>query len=197
MADADDYADKPFGEVLLDVAQAQIEVGHYGVAVVIAQTVIEASVEHAFGFLFHLNIPRSQETMRALLPDCTFRRPASRKLWRELTNDDIREPRDEWNAYNRHLDRRNRAAHGGILYGWLPSEDVTREEAEASIEAVRNMRAHIDRVIGTQIDEIVAAREQGNEDQWRALRFLRPRPVESPQSEESNTVKAERAEDEP
>jgi len=118
-------------------------------------------------------------------------------LWRELTNDEIREPRDEWRAYNAHVDRRNRVAHGGILYGWVPSEDVTRADAEASIEAVRNVRAHVERVVSAQIDEIVAAREQGKEDQWRALRFLSPRPVETPPSEDSNADEAEQADSEP
>jgi hypothetical protein len=41
------------------------------------------------------------------------------------------------------------------------------------------LRAHIDRVVAAQIDEVVAARERGKEDQWRALRFLSPRPESS------------------
>ena len=47
-----------------------------------------------------------------------------------------------------------------VLFGRHASEDITREDAEASIEAVRAIRAHVDRVIAAQIDELVPARQK-------------------------------------
>src|SRR4051812_33357492 len=110
----DDQAVKPFGEALLSVAEDQIDAGHFGVAVVVAQTVVEASVELAFIVLFGLNVPRSVETMRSLLRDRTFMERTTRTLWHELTGDDIKTPKAEWKAYHDHIERRNRAAHGAI-----------------------------------------------------------------------------------
>jgi hypothetical protein len=187
MTDDDMAPGTPFGEELLRIAEEQIEAEHYGVAVVIAQTVIESHIDLAFGTLFHFNVPHSVETMRALLPDRTFMNRATRMLWTDLTYDEIKKA-DAWKEYDKHVQRRNRVAHGAIMFGRHPSEDLTRADAEASLNAVRNMRAHIDGVISGQIDEIVAARERGEEDQWRALRLLSPRPVESSSVEGEDTT---------
>jgi hypothetical protein len=166
--------DGPLGEELLVLAEAQVAAGHFGVAVVIAQTVIEASVEFAFTILFFLNVPRSGETMRALLPDRTFMNRATRTLWNDLTYDDITEPRSEWKAYHEHIERRNKVAHGNVFFGWDPDEDVTEVQAKASLQAVRAMRDHIDRVVGQQVAELGGPKQ----DQWRALRAISPRPTE-------------------
>jgi hypothetical protein len=83
----------PLGEELLVLAEAQVAAGQFGVAVVIAQTVIEASVEFAFGLLFFLNVPRSAATMDALLPDRTFMNRATRTLWKDLTYETSRNRR--------------------------------------------------------------------------------------------------------
>ena len=164
----------PLGEELLALAEAQVANGHFGVAVVIAQTVIEASVEFAFMILFFLNVPRSGETMRALLPDRTFMDRATRTLWTDLTYDDITKPADEWKAYHQHIERRNKVAHGGAVFSSDPSEDVTEEEAKASLQAVRAMRDHIDRVTVQQVTELGGPAQ----DQWRALRAITPRPAD-------------------
>jgi hypothetical protein len=140
--DEDEYAGRPFGEQLIDVAEAQLEAGHFGVAIVIAQTVIESTAQLAFDILFGLNVPRSSETMLALLPDRSFANRATRTLWTELTGDDIKEPRDEWKAYTDHIERRNRAAHGAIAFSFRPSEGLRRGDAEASLKAVRDLRAY-------------------------------------------------------
>jgi hypothetical protein len=68
----DDPDDQPFGEALLAVAEQHLSNGHFGIAIVVAQTVIEAWVEIAFSALFTFNVPRSAETMMALLPDRSF-----------------------------------------------------------------------------------------------------------------------------
>jgi hypothetical protein len=162
----------PFGEELLVLAEGQVAAGHFGAAVVIAQTVIEASVEFAFGLLFFLNVPRSAATMQALLPDHTFMNRATRTLWKDLTYDDITEPREEWKAYQKHIERRNKAAHGKVFFGWDPDEDVTEEQAKASLQAVRAIRDHIDRVVTQQVGELGGPKQ----DQWRALRAISPRP---------------------
>ena len=126
--------DGPLGEELLVLAEAQMAEGHFGVAVVIAQKVIEASVEF----------------------------------------DDITVPGEEWKAYHQPIERRNKVAHGRVIFGWDPDDDITEEQAKASVQAVRAMRDHIDRVVAQQVGELGGPKQ----DQWRALRAISPRPDE-------------------
>jgi hypothetical protein len=180
MADADD---EPFGEALLAVAEDQLAHHHFGIAVVIAQTVVEAEVELAFSILFGLNIPMSSRTLMALLPDRSFAQRGTRTLWTDLTGDDIKEPRDEWRAYWSHLERRNHAAHGAVISSLhKPEKAVTREGAKASLRAVRDIGAHIDRVLAAQTNEIIGSKGERVDrmDPFRALRLLSPRPNEWP-----------------
>jgi len=82
-----------------------------------------------------------------------------------------------------------------VLFGRHASEDITREDAEASIEAVRAIRAHVDRVIAAQIDELVPARQKGL-DHWRGIRLESARArVSAP--EDANAPDAARADPDP
>ena len=67
-------------------------------AVVVAQLGVESVVEAAFVSLLALNVPRSLETMIALLPDRSFMEKPTRLLWTDLTRDDITKPKPEWKA---------------------------------------------------------------------------------------------------
>src|SRR3954470_15810317 len=91
-------------DVLLRTADEQVERGHFGVAIVIAQAVVEAVVEWAFFMLFTANVPQSAEAMMQVLPDRTFQARATRTLWTDLTGDDIKHPRDDWREYCTHVE---------------------------------------------------------------------------------------------
>jgi hypothetical protein len=133
---------------LLAIAEGHLEEGRFGLAVVMAQFAFETRVELAFYVLFGIHLPRSEETLWKLLPDRTFMQKGSRMLWTELTGDDICEPRAEWRAYHKHVERRNVLAHGGML--GLRDEPCTRRDAKASVIAVRTLMAHVTRVVRAQ-----------------------------------------------
>ena len=170
--DTDRLADE-----LLRIAEAQLEAGHYGAAVVIAQTVVEARVDLAFLVLLGLNVPRSMPVLMQVLPDRSFMTRGTRALWTELTGDDIKEPRDEWREYHAHVERRNRAAHGAVIIALLHhDEGPTKQGTEASLKAVRAILAHIDRVLQREVESLT----EGTVDQFRALRVNAPRPATPP-----------------
>ena len=143
-------------------------------AVVILQAVMELKVEAAFLSLLGLNVPRSFPVLMELLPDRSLMARGTRQLWTELTDDSISDAA-HWKAYTKHVERRNLAAHGAGL-ARLGGHVITRDHAQASLEDVRGLTEHIDRVVGRQLDELLSNDQR---DDWRALRVLSPRPVDS------------------
>jgi hypothetical protein len=67
--------------------------------------------------LIGINLPRSLQTMNELLPDRSFMAKGTRMLWQELTGESITEGKARWKPYQKHIERRNPAAHGSI-FGW-------------------------------------------------------------------------------
>jgi hypothetical protein len=174
--------DASLSEELLEVADAQLAVGRYEIAVVIAQVAVETVAGAAFASLLALNVPRSLETMLSVLPDRSFQHEGTRRLWQELTCDRISKC-DHWKAYDGpHIKRRNRAAHGATL--GLPGaheNPITREGAQESVAACRGMVAHMHRILAGQFDRLLRGGPDGGRapelDRWRALAVLSPRPV--------------------
>ena len=173
--------DDGLGEKLLEVADAQIAVGRYELAVVIAQVAVETVAGAAFASLFALNVPRSLETMLTVLPDHSFQHEGTRRLWHDLTGNRISRC-EHWKAYDGpHIKRRNRAAHGATLgFPGSPEDPITREGAEESVAACRGMVAHMHRILAEQFDRLLGGGPEGGRapelDQRRALAVLSSRP---------------------
>jgi hypothetical protein len=127
--------DESFEQALFRAAEAQSKAGHHFLAVVTAQTAVESVAQTVFTLLFSLNVPRSLETMHALLPDRSFMSKATRVLWADLTGDEIKE-QAFWKEYNKHVERRNRAAHGSN-FGLVRGDRVGEDDAQASMKAAR------------------------------------------------------------
>jgi hypothetical protein len=166
------------GEELLDVAGAQIAAGHYQLAVVISQVAVETVAEVAFTALFAINVPRSRETMMKVLPDRSFQREGTRRLWQDLTGDRISKS-PAWKEYaGPHIQRRNRAAHGSTF--GLGGDPITMEGAEQSLNAARGLIEHMHDVLAGQFERLFGPHgERAPQlDQWRALSVLSPRPGE-------------------
>jgi hypothetical protein len=101
----DDDEERSFEQALLDVAEAQIEAEHYHLSIVIAQVAVEAVAEIAFTSLFAVNLPQSFVTLMEVLPDRSFMNRGTRRLWTEITGDQITKPKEEWKAYQAHVER--------------------------------------------------------------------------------------------
>jgi DNA-binding XRE family transcriptional regulator len=190
---ADKYAES-FERTLFRAAEQQIEADHHFLAVVMAQVAVEAVVEVNFVSLFGVNLPRSMQTMMDVLPDRSFMHKGTRALWTDLTGDDITKDKSIWTPYHKHIERRNKAAHGGA-FGFR-HDPITREEAEASIAAARNLTTHIWDVMqehwslltepdGFRADEF---------DSWRGLRVLTPYGEERTATEVGRAVREAREE---
>lgn len=193
--ESDEHAEErqeSFEQALFRAAEAQIEAGHYFLAVVIAQVAVEAVAEITFMTLFNFNLPRSLQTMMDLLPDRSFQKQATRRLWTDLTGDNITKDKSLWKPYTDHTKRRNRAAHGSVF--GFSGERIGREDAEASIEATRKMAAHMIEVMIQQHQELVGTegRHAVELDNWRAIRVLSPRAEEHTATEIGRVVREAR-----
>lgn len=167
-----------FEQALFRAAEAQSRAGHHFLAVVTAQAAVEAVAQSVFATLFAINMPRSTETMIEVLPDRSFMAKGTRMLWHELTGDKITEDKELWGLYVRHVERRNPAAHGSI-FGWPRGIPIGERDATESIRAARAMTIYLLAVFKRTMDDLVNAHDQrmAEEDQWRALRLLGPRPA--------------------
>jgi hypothetical protein len=121
--------------------------------------------------------------MNRLLPDRSFMRDGTQMLWQELTGESIRD-QAFWKAYRKHVERRNPAVPGKI-FGFPSGETISKDDAEASIEAARAMTNYL---LATFLERVMGELTTGDggrmaeEDQWRALRVISPRPA-TPASE--------------
>jgi DNA-binding XRE family transcriptional regulator/HEPN domain-containing protein len=176
MSDFEIGSDESFELALFRAAEAQIEAGHHFLAVVTAQAAVEAVAQTVFTTLFGLNVPRSLQTMNELLPDRSFMAKGTKMLWQELTGESITEDKEIWKPYVKHVERRNPAAHGSI-FGFPTGEPISKEDAEASIEAARAMTTYLLGTFSRVMDELVTddGERMAEEDQWRALRLISPR----------------------
>jgi DNA-binding XRE family transcriptional regulator len=178
MSGFDVAPEESFELALFRAAEAQIEAGHHFLAVVIAQTAVEAVAQSVFITLFGINLPRSSRTMNELLPDRSFMAKGTRMLWEDLTGDRIADKKELWRPYVKHVERRNPAAHGAI-FGFPAGDAIDEEGANESIAAARAMTAYLLDVLMRTMDELVndSGERMAEEDGWRALRILSSRPA--------------------
>lgn len=177
-----DFDPESFEQALYRSAEEQNEAGHHFLAVVTAQTAVEAVAQSVFSTLFGINLQRSLLTMNELLPDRSFMAKGTRMLWEELTGESITKLA-LWKPYEKHVERRNPAAHGSI-FGWPSGEPISKQDAQESIEAARAMTDYLLGTFNRVMDELVTrdGERMAEEDQWRALRLVTSRPA-SPASE--------------
>ena len=146
---------------------------------VTAQAAVEAVAQSVFMALIGINLPRSLHTMNELLlPDRSFMAKGTRMLWHELTGENITEDKALWRPYAKHVERRNPAAHGSI-FGFPAGEPIGKQDAEASIDAARAMTTYLLGTLHRVIGELVTddGERMAQEDQWRALPLISPRPA--------------------
>jgi ribosome-binding protein aMBF1 (putative translation factor) len=158
---------------------------------VTAQAAVEAVAQTVFTTLIGINLPRSLQTMNELLPDRSFMAKGTRMLWQELTGESITQDKPLWRPYAKHVERRNPAAHGSV-FGFPTGEPISKEDAEASIDAARAMTTYLFGAFHRAMDELTTDERErmAEEDQWRALRLISPRPA-TPASERMARVIAE------
>jgi hypothetical protein len=167
--------DGSFENALYEVAEGQLEADHFFLAIITAQAAVEAVAEALFTMLFGLHLPRSMQTMMKVLPDRTFKQEGTRRLWTELTGDNLTSHPSIWKPYDKHIDRRNRAAHGG---GMAPLfyDPLTRDDARASIDACRAFTTHLHKTFWPIYERLIhTGADAAKQDQWRALSVLAPR----------------------
>jgi DNA-binding XRE family transcriptional regulator len=170
--------EESFELALFRAAEAQSDAGHHFLAVVTAQAAVEAVAQSVFTSLFAINLPRSLDTMNALLPDRSFMSEGTRMLWRDLTGDRISK-QPFWKAYTKHVvERRNPAVHGSI-FGFPSGDPITEDGARQSVQAARAMTAYLLATFENAMAELVTADGErlAEEDDWRALRLLAGRPA--------------------
>jgi len=135
--------DFAYHRVLLGTAESQAEEHQHPIAIVTAQMALEVRVEEAFTTLFSLRDGLPVAELVALLPDRTMMQTSVKRLWEALTGDRISKA-SAWSEYQRHVERRNRLAHGSEQWS-------NHRQAEASLAAVTGMIEHIDRVVAAAI----------------------------------------------
>jgi hypothetical protein len=142
----------PYYDMLLGTAEGAYEDSQYPIAVVVAQMAFEARVEDAFTTAYVATFTGEApiNEMVNALPDRSMMDRRCRELWQALTGDDIKKaPARAWPRYHQHVERRNTLAHGGLPCG--------KKEARASLDAVRDLVAHLDSVIEGMADRLDAA----------------------------------------
>ena len=130
--------DLTYHRVLLGTAEAQVDDAQYPIAIVTAQMALEVRIELAMANLLSAYDGLPVEALVGVLPDRTMMQRSMRGLWDALTEDSIKRA-PTWKEYQRHVERRNRLAHGSEAWS-------SREDAEASVAAVRGLIEHIDAV---------------------------------------------------
>jgi hypothetical protein len=126
--------DRQRHRMLLGHAQQLLDEGAFSLAVVIAQTAVEALVKQVIedglrarrlgGLRAHINRYRA-----------SLQEQQTRKLWMELTNDEIGRS-NPWKPYVEHVDRRNKLVHEGL--------EPDEPSATRSLAAVGAMIEHIE-----------------------------------------------------
>ena len=128
----------PLHEDLLNSAHQFIDQGHYGVAVVLAQTAFEVFTAQVRAQL----IQKQHLTgMEAWISKATRRVVARIDFYVEVTNDPIKQD-EAWRHYTNHMDRRHAVVHQG--------RQVSKDEAENSCRVVENMISRMKKAVEQQ-----------------------------------------------
>lgn len=113
------------------LAERLYDDGHYDFAVVAAQTACELLAEGAIQFAVsrHATEPLAQ-VIPDLLTSYALLDERGQNVWKAATGRSIREPKDVWDSYRAHVERRNALVHRGAR--------VSKEDAELSLTATRD-----------------------------------------------------------
>ena len=102
----------PFATAMLGNAEWRVEQYQYAAGILLAQAAVEMAADEVFiglvGRAFGWPAPDSQD----VVPDLSFMDKRTRTLWAMLTGRAITEPGEVWKPSHRHVERRNRVAHG-------------------------------------------------------------------------------------
>jgi hypothetical protein len=109
---------------MYDNSRWQISEQQFAAGVLLAQVAVEMGARNAFtSLLVFRDGPVDDAMLRGLVPDLSFMKEETRKLWTDLTGQRVTRPRDPpiWRDYHRHVEYRNAIAHGkmwGDSAGW-------------------------------------------------------------------------------
>jgi hypothetical protein len=95
-------------------ARWQLTEQQFAAAILLSQVACEMGARHAFiSLLVRRDGPLEDGDVDRIVPDFSFMDEGTRRLWTELTGESVTgPPREVWKAYHRHVERRNRIAHG-------------------------------------------------------------------------------------
>lgn len=87
---------------------------HYAAAILLSQVAVEMGARNAFtSLLVRRDGHVDDAIMKRCVPGFSFIEEDTRRLWTSLTGDSVTcAPKDVWKAYDAHVVRRNRIAHG-------------------------------------------------------------------------------------
>lgn len=131
--------------ILLNAARGEITKNDFQQAVVLAQTASELFAEQVFDYLFKKRqIDYLQRPVERLLyRNFNFAHGKVVGLYEALANDRVTKTAT-WSNYKEHTELRNDVVHQG--------RDVTREQAERSLNIVENLIRHICGATGMTCD---------------------------------------------
>ena len=140
------------GRHLFASARSMLDDGHYGPAVVVAQTAVEVGMEAAVAYGLRAGqVPDALQTWIENETVITWspRNPRVQLLWQALTDDTITAA-NGWEAYTVGVKRRHEFVHRAT--------DVPKDEAEQFISAAEQIVAHIAYVMANVSLEALARR---------------------------------------
>jgi hypothetical protein len=121
--------------MMLENAEAQVKEEQYAAGIMLAQAAVEMTAYEAFASLIAKEIMPSPEPLLDLVTDFSLTQKRTQSFWEWLTGRKITEPNEVWQPYRKHVERRNRVAHGRE-WGDAGAESVG-QDARESVAAAR------------------------------------------------------------
>ncbi len=128
----------PYYRQLLDTAQAYRRQEEYDVAVIVAQTASELVTESAFETLFRVHGVTEKDRKHLLPRSYNLTNDRVKALYVLLSHDKIQR-QTFWSGFKEHVELRNGIVHKG--------EKAKARQAQASLDAVTELIAHVEAVI--------------------------------------------------
>lgn len=117
IAPVTNYFGDAFAYAMYDNARWLISMHQYAAGVLVAQAAVEMGVRNAFiRLLFEDQQCEVTDEQLAGLPDASFMSEDTRRLWTRLSGHRVTRPKDPpvWRNYHRHVEYRNKIAHGDM-----------------------------------------------------------------------------------
>lgn len=102
---------------MYDNARWQISQHQYAAGVLVAQAAVEMGARNAFiRLLYHGQQDEVTDDYLAALPDVSFMKEETRRLWTRLSGYSVTRPKDPpvWQRYHWQVECRNKIAHGDM-----------------------------------------------------------------------------------